>query len=232
MAKLRERLPIILSVTALVVAVFGATPVGNAVDAVLFAKNAGKVDGIDASKTPKAGDLLALNGNKKFPASVVGGISSFDILNGAKCTRDGKVGAIQLQYNDNRTAVLNCITPIDPDAFEPNNDKTSATARMFGSLSQIEGTLPSGDDDWFTFTCDDTVVTGDCADNQLMIFTEFALLDGYRTGFNGGASPEVENTDNWTINPLTDGEQIWVHVYSESSLEHYTLNFDLQPASP
>jgi hypothetical protein len=159
--KLGSRLPIILSATALVVAIFGATPVGNAVTSVVFAKNAGKVDGIDASKTPKAGDLLALNSSKKFPASVVGGISSFDILDGAKCTREGKVGAIQLQYNDNRTAVLNCITPIPADEFEPNDTQLSAYAYAPAfPPTDIEGTLPSGDDDWFTSTCDDGLVSG------------------------------------------------------------------------
>jgi ribosomal silencing factor RsfS len=48
----------------------------------------------------------------------------------------------------------------------------------------------------------------------------------------GSNPPEAENTDNWTINPLTDGEQIWVHVFSESSLEHYALHFQLDPAAP
>jgi hypothetical protein len=68
----RLDLPTVLSATALVVAVFGATPVGQAArDAIpAFARNAGKVDGIDASRTPKAGQLLALGKNKKFPASV------------------------------------------------------------------------------------------------------------------------------------------------------------------
>jgi hypothetical protein len=67
----RDRLPIVLSVTALVVAVFGATPAGQAaLDAVPFARNADKVDGINASRTPKAGQLLALGKGKTFPASV------------------------------------------------------------------------------------------------------------------------------------------------------------------
>ena len=36
-----------------------------------FAKKAGKVDGLSASKKPKKGRLLALNKSKKFPASVL-----------------------------------------------------------------------------------------------------------------------------------------------------------------
>jgi hypothetical protein len=68
----RPGLPTVLSATALIVAVFGATPVGQAArDAIpAFARNAGKVDGIDASRRPRAGYLLALGKNKKFPASV------------------------------------------------------------------------------------------------------------------------------------------------------------------
>lgn len=68
----RPGLPTVLSSTALVVAVFGSTPLGHAArDAIpAFARNAGKVDGIDASRTPRAGQLLALGKNKKFPASV------------------------------------------------------------------------------------------------------------------------------------------------------------------
>jgi hypothetical protein len=71
---MKQRIPITLSVVALVIAVMGKTPVGQAArHAVvpLFAKNAGSVDGIKASKSPKAGQLLALGANRKFPASVV-----------------------------------------------------------------------------------------------------------------------------------------------------------------
>jgi hypothetical protein len=71
--RVKEKLPLVLSATALVVAVFGATPLGSAaLDAVSFAKNAGSVNGIKASRTPKANQLLALGPNKKFPSSVMG----------------------------------------------------------------------------------------------------------------------------------------------------------------
>src|SRR5688500_10439412 len=39
-----------------------------------FAKRSGdadRVDGLNASRTPRAGQLLALNGSKKFPSSVI-----------------------------------------------------------------------------------------------------------------------------------------------------------------
>jgi hypothetical protein len=69
---MKHRLPIILSTTALVVAIAGITPLGEAAsDAIPFARNADKVDGLHASRTPKAGRLLALDRNKKFPHSVL-----------------------------------------------------------------------------------------------------------------------------------------------------------------
>jgi collagen triple helix repeat protein len=70
----RQRLPVVLSAAALVVAVLSATPngiAGSAVRVALFAKNAAKVSGIAASKKPKAGKLLPLGKNGKFPASVL-----------------------------------------------------------------------------------------------------------------------------------------------------------------
>jgi hypothetical protein len=70
---MKPRLPTVLSVTALVIAVAGVTPLGEAASDAIprFARNADKVDGIHASRTPKAGRLLALNSSKKFPASVL-----------------------------------------------------------------------------------------------------------------------------------------------------------------
>ena len=70
----RQRLPVVLSAAALLVAVLSATPngiAGSAVSVALFAKNAAKVGGIAASKKPKAGKLLPLGKNGKFPASVL-----------------------------------------------------------------------------------------------------------------------------------------------------------------
>ncbi|HET9242983.1 MAG TPA: hypothetical protein VFN99_06030 [Gaiella sp.] len=76
-----RRLPIVLSATALVVALFGSTPVGEAVSSKvpLFAKRAGfaeragnaaKLNGIAASKLPRPGMLLPLGADGKFPASL------------------------------------------------------------------------------------------------------------------------------------------------------------------
>jgi hypothetical protein len=75
------RLPIILSATALAVAVLGSTPVGHAVGTRIpvFAKSAGyakqagnasALNGIRASKLPRPGMLVPLAADGKFPASV------------------------------------------------------------------------------------------------------------------------------------------------------------------
>jgi hypothetical protein len=75
----RTRLPILLSVTALVVAVLGSTPLANAaanaVRTALFAKNAGKVNGIRASRVPRPGQLLPLGPDAKLPTAVIPAIS-------------------------------------------------------------------------------------------------------------------------------------------------------------
>jgi hypothetical protein len=71
---LRERLPLALSIAALTVALLGATPLGeaagNAVRVALFARNAGKVNGIRASRAPKPGHLVPLGADGTFPDSV------------------------------------------------------------------------------------------------------------------------------------------------------------------
>ena len=67
-----KRLPIVLSVAALFVALLGVTSLGEAAkNALPFAKNADRVDMIHASKTPKAGQLYPLGKNGKFPAKVL-----------------------------------------------------------------------------------------------------------------------------------------------------------------
>lgn len=77
-----KRVPIVVSVTALVVAVFGSTPIGHAVGSNVpffaktagYASNAGKLSGIKVSKQPRPGRLVPLGKDGKFPASVaVGG---------------------------------------------------------------------------------------------------------------------------------------------------------------
>src|SRR4051812_20224965 len=77
-----DRLPLILSSAALVVALFGATPLGEAAGPVAakvvpfakragYATNAGAVNGITAARTPAAGRLVALDENGKLPEAAM-----------------------------------------------------------------------------------------------------------------------------------------------------------------
>jgi hypothetical protein len=71
---LSNRIAVATSMVALVITVLAVTPLGDAasraVPTALFAKNAAKVNGIGASRTPRAGHLLPLNASGKFPPSV------------------------------------------------------------------------------------------------------------------------------------------------------------------
>jgi hypothetical protein len=78
---MRERLPLALSCAALVVAVLGATPLGEAAGRAIakgvpyaakagFAKNAGKLSGHTASAKPRAGQIPILNANGRLAASI------------------------------------------------------------------------------------------------------------------------------------------------------------------
>jgi len=81
---MKGRLPTALSATALLIALASLTPIGQAArDAITpkarFALNSDRVDGIHASRLPKAGRLLALGTTKKFPASVFSGLSGLEL---------------------------------------------------------------------------------------------------------------------------------------------------------
>jgi hypothetical protein len=82
-----QRLPLAVAVTALVVAVLGSTPLGEAAgdlaDAIVprakradYALNAGAVNGIKASRTPRPGFLVPLGADGKLPASAVVGAAA------------------------------------------------------------------------------------------------------------------------------------------------------------
>ncbi len=79
-ALLSNRAAVALSGAALVVALLGATPIGEAAQKVvpvaLFARNAERVDGIDASRRPRAGHLVPLDARGLLPASVVPGTAT------------------------------------------------------------------------------------------------------------------------------------------------------------
>jgi hypothetical protein len=71
----KHRAAIALSMTALVVAILSQTSIGNAavgaVRVAVFAQNAGRVNNIQASRTPMAGKLVPLNARGKLPSSVL-----------------------------------------------------------------------------------------------------------------------------------------------------------------
>jgi len=100
---MKGRLPTVLSISAVLIAVAGFTSLGQAAgDAIpRFARNADKVDGIHASRTPKAGRLLALGANQKFPASVITAPAGFSGLEIAS-------GATALDSSSPKAVVVNC----------------------------------------------------------------------------------------------------------------------------
>lgn len=70
---MKGRLPLVLSITALIVALTGFTSIGEAArDAIpRFARNADRVDGIHAARRPRTGYLYPLGRGAKFPAAVL-----------------------------------------------------------------------------------------------------------------------------------------------------------------
>jgi hypothetical protein len=102
---MKARLPLALSVAALLVTLASVTPLGEAAGEAIprFARNADKVDGLHASRTPRAGRLLALNGARKFPASVLpptapAGVAGLEVLSTATA----------LDSSSPKSAVVNC----------------------------------------------------------------------------------------------------------------------------
>jgi hypothetical protein len=79
---MNQRLPLVLSATALVVALVGSTPLGNAAQNVLeqvprakradFASNAGKLNGHKSSLNPTRGQIPVVGADGKLPASIGG----------------------------------------------------------------------------------------------------------------------------------------------------------------
>jgi hypothetical protein len=77
---MNQRLPLVLSATALVVALVGSTPLGNAAQNVLeqvprakradFAANAGKLNGHKSSLNPTRGQIPVVGADGKLPASI------------------------------------------------------------------------------------------------------------------------------------------------------------------
>lgn len=68
-----KRLPLVLSISALLIAAIGFTPIVEAASEAIprFARNSDRVDGIHASRRPRVGYLYPLSRNRKFPTAVL-----------------------------------------------------------------------------------------------------------------------------------------------------------------
>jgi hypothetical protein len=78
---MKQRLPLVISVTALVVALVGSTPLGNAAQSAVeqvvprakradFASNAGKLNGHKSSVSPRRGQIPVVGADGKLSASI------------------------------------------------------------------------------------------------------------------------------------------------------------------
>jgi hypothetical protein len=78
---MKQRLPLILAATALLVALLGATPLGRAAESAMeqvvprakkadFAANAGKLNGHRSSVNPRRGQIPVVGANGKLAASI------------------------------------------------------------------------------------------------------------------------------------------------------------------
>ncbi len=215
---MRQRLPIVLSALALLVALLGSTPLGEAAgNAVRFAVNADKVDGIHASKTPKAHRLLALDGAKRFGA----GPSNLALLEGAKCTFSGKQGKAHLSVlpmgtiipttfiaTSNSGAASATLTCLARDTNEPNNSQ--AAARSVASTwacsivfptqcaaYAVASIYPSGDLDWYSFT-GHTLNLISLGGDPAIAFDAFKNGTSVATNSRGLAVSGVAG-DTWTV---------------------------------
>jgi hypothetical protein len=98
---MKRRLPIVLSVAAVLIVIAGITPLGQAASdqVVRFARNSDRVDGLHASRRPRAGRLLALNRNRKFPASVLPsttGLTGLEVVTAATATDSSTPKVVQV----------------------------------------------------------------------------------------------------------------------------------------
>jgi len=138
---MKGRLPIVLSIAAVLVAVAGITPLGEAARDALprarYALNSDKVDGIHASRSPKAGRLLALGKNRKFPASVITAPAGFSGL-------EVPTGASALDSSTPKAVVVNC--PLGKKVIGGGARVTGAGA---SEVSVTEG-YPSSATQWTT----------------------------------------------------------------------------------
>jgi len=148
-----QRLPLILSATALAVALLGSTPLGKAAGSAAakvvplakrsgYAGNAGAVGGIKASRTPTPERLLPLGRNGRFPASVLPpgargepgppGISGLQFVHGLSRAGGGDVAEAHAFCPEGKQLIGGGVVPNErlPDGYVavtesgPSVDKT------------------------------------------------------------------------------------------------------------
>jgi collagen triple helix repeat protein len=140
---MRERLPIILSATALAVALLGSTPLGNAARDVAakvppfakrsgYASNSGAVNGIKASRRPTPGYLIALGANGRFPVAV------------GHVGPRGEKGDKGTQGPKGDTGTAGPAGPAGPPGLSELQVVTAQTGSDSASLKTIGADCPSG----------------------------------------------------------------------------------------
>jgi hypothetical protein len=133
---IRSRAPLAIAVLALLVAASGVSAVSAATHAVrlaLFATNAGAVNGVKASKTPRPGRLVPLNSAGRFPRSVIPAVNAASI-NGIPASSTPTAGAL---------------LPLGPNASFPESavplDSTTKAPRIVARIYRTTDLLvPAG----------------------------------------------------------------------------------------
>jgi hypothetical protein len=134
----KNRLPLTLSTVALVVAIAG-TPVSegalHVVRMALFAKNAGAVNGIKASRTPRPGQLVPLNARGHFSSSVLAIPRGPQGPQGppGQTGPQGPQGLSATEYKELTTAQVDPSSPTEIRAFIPTG---SASPKCLVTLAE------------------------------------------------------------------------------------------------
>jgi hypothetical protein len=129
--RVRSGAPLVISLLALVVAISGVQVVSAAtgiVKVALFAKNAGTVNGIKASRVPRPGQLVALNVAAKLPHSVIPTVAVTSV-SGIRASTRATAGALfPLGFN---AAFPESVIPLDSTTKAPN-----VAARIYSDVDQ------------------------------------------------------------------------------------------------
>jgi hypothetical protein len=188
-ASANTRLPLMISVLALVVAVSGVPVVPAATHAVklaLFSKNSGAVNGLKASKTPRRGRLVALGSDARFPRSVIPAVDARSV---------GGISAATV-------ATAGALFPLGPNAAFPESvvplDSTTKAPRIAARIYRttdlpVPANLPNGLDVPFDAVTFDTAGLFN-PDSPTHLTAPVAGL--YLISANVGWEPRLSQTNN------------------------------------